>query len=88
MTVQMYVRRKGWDLQNIEVHTSYSKEHALDCENCETESAKIDTFRREIKFAGDLDEKQIKRMLEIADRCPVHRTLHSETQIITNLTSD
>jgi len=88
MTVQMYVRRKGWDLQNIEVHTSYSKEHAEDCENCETESAKIDTFRREIKFAGDLDEKQIKRMLEIADRCPVHRTLHSETQIITNLTSD
>ncbi|MCW5519759.1 OsmC family protein [Aureitalea sp. L0-47] len=85
MTVQMYVRRKGWDLQNIEVHTSYSKEHAEDCENCQTDSAKIDTFRREIKFEGNLDEKQIKRMLEIADKCPVHRTLHSETQVITTL---
>ena len=87
MTVQMYVRRKGWDLQNIEVHTSYSKEHAVDCENCESNSAKIDTFRREIKFEGDVDDKQIKRMLEIADKCPVHRTLHSETQVITTLIS-
>lgn len=85
MTVQMYVRRKGWDLQNIEVHTSYSKEHAIDCENCEADSARIDTFQREIKFEGDLDEKQVARMLEIADKCPVHRTLHSETQVLTKL---
>lgn len=85
MTVQMYVRRKGWDLRNIEVHTSYSKSHAEDCENCEQDSAKIDTFHREIKLTGDLDEKQKARILQIADKCPVHKTLHSETQVITKL---
>lgn len=85
MTVQMYAKRKKWDLENIEVHTKYSKTHALDCENCEDSSAKIDTFNRAIKITGDLDEKQIKRLLEIADKCPVHKTLHSETQIVTTL---
>ncbi len=85
MTVQMYVRRKGWPLDNIEVHISYSKEHAHDCQHCGEDSAKIDTFRKAIKLEGDLEEKQIKRILEIADRCPVHRTLHSETQVITQL---
>ncbi|MFS4491452.1 alpha/beta fold hydrolase [Maribacter sp. 2308TA10-17] len=85
MTVQMYVRRKGWSLENIEVHTSYSKSHAEDCENCEEDAAKIDTFHREIKLIGDLDEKQITRILQIADKCPVHKTLHSETQVITKL---
>lgn len=88
MTVQMYVRRKGWPLKNIEVHTSYGKSHAQDCEDCESNSAKIDTFHREIKLTGDLDEKQITRILQIADKCPVHKTLHSETQIITKLVTD
>ncbi|NND63850.1 MAG: OsmC family protein [Flavobacteriaceae bacterium] len=87
MTVQMYVKRKGWNLENIEVHVSYSKQHALDCEQCETDAAKIDTFEREIKLEGDLDEKQIQRILQIADKCPVHKTLHSETQIVTQLIS-
>jgi putative redox protein len=85
MTLQMYARRKGWDLQNVEVHTSYSKTHAEDCAQCESDSAKIDTFHREIHLEGKLDEKQTERLLEIADRCPVHRTLHSETQVITKL---
>ncbi len=85
MTVQMYAKRKNWPLENIEVHTSYGKDHAVDCEDCEADSAKIDTFKREIKFIGDLDEKQKERMLQIADKCPVHRTLHSETQVITKL---
>ncbi len=85
MTIKMYVARKGWDLQNVEVHTSYDKIHAVDCENCEDPTAKIDTFEREIKLEGNLDEKQIKRILQIADKCPVHRTLHSETQVITTL---
>ncbi len=85
MTIKMYVARKGWDLQNIEVHTSYDKKHAEDCENCEDPTAKIDTFEREIKLEGTLDEKQIKRILQIADKCPVHKTLHSETQVVTTL---
>ncbi|AXT54258.1 OsmC family protein [Aquimarina sp. MMG015] len=85
MTIKMYVARKGWDLQNVEVHTSYDKKHIEDCENCEDSTAKIDTFNREIKLEGDLDEKQIARILQIADKCPVHKTLHSETQVITKL---
>lgn len=85
MTVQMYVKRKGWPLENIEVHTSYSKSHAEDCANCEKDSAKIDTFHKEIKLTGNLDEKQITRILQIADKCPVHKTLHNEVQVITKL---
>ena len=85
MTVQMYAKRKEWPLENIEVHTSYSKTHAEDCENCEMDSAKIDTFHREIKLTGDLNDKQKKRLMEIADKCPVHRTLHNETQVINML---
>ncbi len=83
MTLQMYARRKQWDLQNVEVHISYSKDHAVDCEDAEDPDAKIDTFRRKIRISGNLDEAQRKRMLEIADKCPVHRTLHSPTQVLT-----
>ncbi len=85
MTIQMYARRKGWPVDNVKVHTSYSKSHAEDCENCEDDTAKIDTFQREIKLAGDLDERQRAKIMEIADKCPVHRTLHSKTQILTKL---
>ncbi len=83
MTLQMYAKRKGWPLESVEVHTTYGKTHAQDCEACESDSAKIDTFQRAIKFEGALDEKQRTRMLQIADKCPVHRTLHSEVQVIT-----
>jgi len=85
MTVQMYAKRKGWQIDNIEVHTSYSRSHAADCEDCEANNTKIDTFHRDIKLTSNLDEKQRKRILEIADKCPVHKTLHSETQVITKL---
>jgi len=85
MTIQMYVKRKKWDLDNVEVHTNYSKDHAKDSEDCEEDSSKIDTFNREIKLEGNLDDKQITRILQIADKCPVHKTLYSETQVITKL---
>ncbi len=85
MTIQMYAKRKGWLIDNVAVHTSYSKTHAIDCENCEADSAKIDTFHREIRLTGDLDEKQKKRIMQIADKCPVHKTLHNETQVISSL---
>ncbi|MEX0289800.1 MAG: alpha/beta fold hydrolase [Flavobacteriaceae bacterium] len=85
MTIQMYAKRKKWEVENVEVHTSYSKTHAMDCEDCESPSAKIDTFNREIKLSGDLDDKQKARIMEIADKCPVHKTLHSETQVISKL---
>jgi putative redox protein len=85
MTIQMYARRKGWKIRNIEVHTSYDKEHAVDCEACDVDSAKIDTFHRAISIDSDLEDKQIARILQIADKCPVHKTLHSETQVVTRL---
>ena len=85
MTLQMYARRKGWPLENVEVHTSYGREHAADCESCEQDSAKIDTFHKTLILSGDLTDEQKERLLEIADRCPVHKTLLSPTQVITNL---
>ncbi|MDX1508504.1 MAG: osmotically inducible protein C, partial [Woeseiaceae bacterium] len=62
-----------------------SKIHAKDCEDCETDSGKIDEFEREIAIEGELDEQQAERMLQIADRCPVHRTLHGEIKVRTRL---
>jgi len=85
MTIQMYAKRKEWHLDNVQVHTSYSKSHAQDCKNCETDNAKLDTFKREIIISGSLDDKQKSRILQIADKCPVHKTLHSTVQIITEL---
>jgi putative redox protein len=85
MTIQMYAKRKKWPLKNVEVHTTYQKLHAADCENCESTEAKIDTFQRAIKLTGDLGDKEIARIMEIADKCPVHRTLKSEIRISTKL---
>ncbi len=85
MTLQMYARRKKWPLEQVKVHTSYSKNHATDCENCESEQAKIDTFRRTLELNGPLSQEQKQRLLEIANKCPVHRTLHSEISILTEL---
>ncbi|SCY09306.1 putative redox protein [Nonlabens sp. Hel1_33_55] len=85
MTIQMYSKRKKWNVENVECHVTYNKQHSEDCENCENDSAKIDTFTRHIKFPDDLEESQIKKLLQIADKCPVHKTLHSETQVLTKL---
>lgn len=83
MTLQMYARRKQWNLGNVETHVSHSRMHAEDCMDCDKESAKIDTFERLIFIEGELDEKQKKRLLQIANRCPVHRTLISQITIRT-----
>jgi putative redox protein len=89
MTLQMYARRKEWPLENVEVHTSYGKEHAKDGAAClEDPGARIDTLRREIILAGPLKADQRKRLMEIASRCPVHRSLSSPTQILSGETSD
>ncbi len=85
MTIQMYARRKKWPLETVETHINHLKSYNQDCENCESSSAKIDTFEREIVLIGALDEKQQQRILQIADKCPVHKTLHSKVQIITTL---
>ncbi|MCC8359222.1 bifunctional alpha/beta hydrolase/OsmC family protein [Salinimicrobium sediminilitoris] len=85
MTIQMYARRKKWPLLNVETHVDHQKSHAEDCENCERNTAKIDVFAREIVLEGNLDEQQQQKLLEIADKCPVHRTLSNKVKITTQL---
>ncbi|MFV8226057.1 alpha/beta fold hydrolase [Christiangramia aquimixticola] len=88
MTIQMYARRKKWVIDNVETQVNYSKKHSTDGENCEDKDAKIDTFEREITFKGELDEKKIKRLMEIADKCPVHKTLSAGANIHTKLSDE
>ncbi|MDT0643237.1 alpha/beta fold hydrolase [Zunongwangia sp. F363] len=85
MTLQMYARRKKWHLKNVETHVDYTRQHNSDCENCEKDDSKIDTFLREIIIEGELDEKQKQRLLEIADKCPVHRSLMGKIQVKTEM---
>ncbi|MET6991727.1 bifunctional alpha/beta hydrolase/OsmC family protein [Sediminicola arcticus] len=85
MTIQMYAKRKGWDLQNVEVHTSCSKSVKVGEPKEQESNATIDTFKREIKLTGKLDNKQKVRIIEIANRCPVHKTLISPSQILSVL---
>ena len=87
MTLQMYARRKKWDLQEVKVHLSFSRSYREDCEHCDKNDRRLETFDREIELRGNLDEKQIARLLEIADRCPVHRTLEANAHITTRLLS-
>jgi putative redox protein len=84
MTVAMYARRKGWPLEGVTVWLRHSKIHASDCEECETQEGLLDRIERDIRFAGPLTAEQRTRLLEIADRCPVHRTLTSEINIRTH----
>ncbi|MEL7254157.1 MAG: bifunctional alpha/beta hydrolase/OsmC family protein [Pseudomonadota bacterium] len=83
MTIRMYARRKGWPLSHVQVDVNHDKVHAQDA-NGQT-GAKADTFRRMIRLEGDLSADQRQRLLEIADRCPVHRTLESSAVIKTEL---
>ena len=85
MTMRMYADRKKWPLERSSVTIRHDKIHAQDCEECETREGKVDSFDREIVLEGPLDDEQRQRLLEIADKCPVHRTLHSEVEIKTRL---
>jgi putative redox protein len=85
MTLRMYAGFKKLDLHSVTVRVAHDKVHAEDCQDCESDSGKIDEFRREISLDGDLDESQRQRLLEIADRCPVHKTLHDEVKVRTAL---
>ncbi len=85
MTLRMYADHKSLDLESATVRVEHDKVHAKDCVDCETAEGRIDEFRRSISLEGNLTEAQRKRMLEIADRCPVHRTLHSEVKVRSKL---
>lgn len=85
MTIKMYANHKQWLLEDVEVHVSYRKDHAEDSQHQEEKGAKIDIFEREVKLTGELSAEQQQRMLDIANKCPVHKTLHSEVVVRTRL---
>jgi putative redox protein len=85
MTVGLYARRKSWPLKKITVRLRHSKVHAADCAQCETKEGYLDRIEADIELEGDLSEEQRSRLLEIANKCPVHKTLTSEIDIRTRL---
>jgi putative redox protein len=85
MTLRMYARQKKWPLQKVRVRLKHDKIHAADCTTCETKEGKVDRIDRSIELDGPLSDEQRQRLREIADRCPVHRTLVSEILISTQL---
>ena len=85
MTLHMYAAHKKLDLESVTVRVKHGKIHAVDCEDCESDSGRIDEFQRSISLQGDLSDQQRQRILEIADRCPVHRTLEGEIKVRSKL---
>lgn len=83
MTIRMYADRKEWPLDRVTVTVKHNKDHADDCEHCGEEHRKVDIFERSIRLEGNLDPDQLERLMEIADRCPVHRTLHEPVVVRT-----
>ena len=85
MTVSLYARRRQWPLEAVTVKLRHSKIHAADCADCETKDRRLDRIEVEVQFHGDLTAEQRARLLHIAGKCPVHKTLTSEVDIRTRL---
>ncbi len=85
MTIALYARRKQWPLKDITVRLRHSRVHAQDCRDCDTKEGLLDVIESEISLQGELSAEQRNRLREIAERCPVHRTLTSEIKIGTRL---
>ena len=83
MTIRMYADRKSLPLDGVGVTVSHARLHAADCEACLTQEGQISRLTRTVRLDGDLDEATRARLLEIADRCPIHRTLEGDIQIVT-----
>jgi len=85
ITLRMYADRKQWPMEGVTVRVHHEKIHAKDCEDCESDTGRVDRITRELIPHGPLDDEQRQRLLEIADKCPVHKTLHSEVKVHTHL---
>ena len=85
MTVGMYARKKNWPLERVTIWLRHSKIYAADCSECETREGMLDRIERDVRFEGPLSGEQRFRLLEIANKCPVHRTLISEINIRTRI---
>jgi putative redox protein len=81
MTVALYARRKAWPLEQVTVRLRHDKIHAADCAECETKAGSLDRVEWTLQLSGMLTGQQRARLLEIAQMCPVHRTLRSEVHI-------
>jgi putative redox protein len=84
ITLRMYANRKKWDLKNLVVHLSHSREHMHDCDECENPNARIDVIEKHLEFEGDLSAEQKKRLIQISEKCPVNKTLQNEITIKTH----
>jgi putative redox protein len=87
MTLRMYADRKQWPLQGVQVRLGHSRVHAEDCAVCDTKEGLVDQIDLEISLIGALSESQRQRLMQIADHCPVHRTLLGEIQIRMSLSA-
>lgn len=81
MTIKMYADRKKWPLESVHIELEHSREHAADCDTCNNDDNRIDVIDRSITLHGDLSDEQRARLMEIADKCPVHRTLENRIDI-------
>ncbi len=87
ITLRLFARRKQWPLERVVVRLRHGRIHAEDCADCETKIGLVDRIEREIELEGALDASQRARLMEIADKCPVHKTLTSEISIVTLATA-
>jgi uncharacterized OsmC-like protein len=85
MTIKMYADRKAWPVERVKVALTHGRIYADDCETCETKVGQIDRITRTITIDGPLDDEQRARLVEIANKCPVHRTLTGEIVVDTKL---
>ncbi len=85
MTVLMYARRKGWEVTECSVHLTHDRVHAEDSSDAEQGTRRVDVIRRDISLHGHLTEEQTERLLEIARKCPVHRTLESSPTVVDSI---
>jgi putative redox protein len=88
ITMRMYANRKNFPMDAVNVRLSHKKVHVQDCEDCESADGQVDIINREIEIVGDqLTAEQRERIIAIADKCPVHRTMHTETKVRTTIKS-